>query len=222
VIDGGGMGSEGPDNMMEGPAANTVVFAAQGMIEPDNGHRFHLEIPLQAYPVVLPEQKEPAPEPVGELFVFDFRVPVRPAPVVNIDQRVEANGVTLTLNRVIDSPGRPQGIVCFDPPDGEHRWMLGEDVRMGGPLWFTYPFDGGLEHGPLSAYPEGYLGSTQAERGRCHAVGLGPDRSGSYSFEVETLEGWPEDIEGLDGPEDIEKVRGPWRFDFEVPETSGS
>jgi hypothetical protein len=221
VIDGGGAMSESPDYMMEGPAANTIVFAAQDKIEPGNGHHFHLEIPLQAYPIVSPEEKEVPPEPVGRPFVFDFEVPVRPAPVIKIDQKVEANGITLTLDRVVNSPGRPQAVVCFDPPDDGHRWRLGENVRMGGPLWFTYPFDGGLEHGPLSAYPDGYLGSTPAEKDRCHAVGLRPDRSGDYSFEVGQLEGWPES-ERVNGPEDIKKIRGPWRFDFEVPGAPGS
>lgn len=221
VIDGGGLMSESPENMMKGPAANTVVFAAQDKIEPVNGHRFHLEIPLQAYPIVSPEEKEVTPEPVGKPFVFDFEVPVRPAPVIEIDQKVEANGITLTLDRVVNSPGRPQAVVCFDPPDYRHKWWLGDNVRMGGPLWFTYPFDGGLERGPLSAYPDGYLGSTPAEMDRCHAVGLRPDRSGNYSFEVEDLEGWPKD-ERVSGPEDIKKIQGPWRFNFEVPETPGS
>lgn len=221
VIDGGGMISESPDNMMEGPAANTVVFAAQGMIDPDAEHHFRLKIPLEAFPIVSSGEEEVPPEPVGKPFVFDFELPVRPAPIVEIDQKVEANGMTLTLDRVVNSPGRPQAIVCFDPPDDGYRWGLGENVRMGGPLWFTYPFDGGLEHGPLSAYPDGYLGSTQAERDRCHAISLRPDRSGSYSFEVGQLEGWPEDGR-VNGPEDIKKIQGPWRFDFEVPKTPGS
>lgn len=216
VVDGGGMISVAPDNVMEGPIANTVVFTAQDRIEPGDRHRFRLEIPLEAYPILRPGEKEVPPKPVGEPFVFDFQIPVRPAPIIEIGQKVEAGGLTLTLDRVVNSPGRPQAIVCFAPPDTEHRWGLGEDVRMGGRFWFTYPFDGGLEHGPISAYPDGHLGSTPAEKNRCHAVGLRPDRSGSYSIEVGAIEGWPREGR-VNGPEDIKKIRGPWRFNFDVP-----
>jgi hypothetical protein len=52
-------------------------------------------------------QKAPPPEPVGEPFVFEFEIPVLPAPVVEVNQKDTANGITLTLERVMDSPGRP-------------------------------------------------------------------------------------------------------------------
>jgi hypothetical protein len=62
-------------------------------------------------------------EPVAGPFIFVFEIPVRPAPTIEVNQEVEAEGVTLTLKRVVDSPVVPQAIVCFELPDDEHRWM---------------------------------------------------------------------------------------------------
>jgi hypothetical protein len=41
-------------------------------------------------------------------FVFDFEIPVRPAPTIEVNQRVEAEGVAPTLRRVVAS----RWIVC--------------------------------------------------------------------------------------------------------------
>lgn len=216
VVDGGGMVSVAPDNVMDEPIPNTVVFAAQEKLAPGDRHTFRLQIPLEAYSVLPPEENRPPSEPVGEPFDFKFTVPVRPAPVVEIGQKVVANDVAFTLDRVVNSPGRPQAIVCFDPPDTKHDWGLG-NVRMGGLLWFTYPFDGGLEYGPAAAYPGSYFTDTPQDKKRCHVVELRPDRSGDYSFEVGTIGGWPRDGSS-NGPGDVKTIHGPWKFDFEVPD----
>lgn len=217
VVDGGGMVSVAPDNVMEGPASHTVVFAAQEKIVPGAKHTFLLQIPLEAYPILSPEENELPSEPVGEPFVFELTIPVRPAPVVEVKQKVVVNDIALTLDRVVNSPGRPQAIVCFDPPDTRNDWTLGEDVRMGGLLWFTYPFDGGLEYGSAAAYPASYFSDTPDYKKRCHVVELRPDRSGDYSFQVGAIQGWPR-RDQVDRPEDVKTIHGPWKFDFEVPE----
>lgn len=217
TVDGGGTGSASPDEKVNEPYVNTTVFAVSERMSASESHRFHLEIPLQAYPLVSQGDKELPPVPVGDPFVFDFEVPVLSAPIVDIGQRVEANGVTLTLEKVVNSPGKPQAVVCFQPPDKEHQWGLGENVRMGGRLWFTYPFDGGLEYSPVSAQNSGYLGGMPVKEKQCYAVEVRPDRSGSYSFTVGSLEGWPESQQ-FDGPDNTKKIRGPWKFTFEMPE----
>ncbi|CAN5569462.1 hypothetical protein BH24ACT22_BH24ACT22_15320 [soil metagenome] len=217
ATDGGGMMSAGPDEKMDGPYVNTTVFTASERLNAGKSHSFRLEIPLQAYPLVSQGEKELPTVPVGDPFVFDFEVPVLPAPIIEIGQKVEANGVTLTLEKVVNSPGKPQAVVCIQPPDDQHQWELGENVRMGGRLWFTYRFDGGLEYSPLSAENSGYVGGMSAKEKQCYAVEMRPDRSGNYSFMVDSLAGWPRDQQA-DASGDVKTIRGPWKFTFEVPE----
>jgi hypothetical protein len=39
-----------------------------------------------------------------------------------LNQRAEAEGVAMTLRRVVASPVVPQAVVCFGPSDDGHRW----------------------------------------------------------------------------------------------------
>jgi hypothetical protein len=105
MAENSGMTSEGPDNMVEGPLQNMVAFEPEEGLEPGEGHRFHLEIPLVEDAVVPLEEKRLPPEPFpGKPFVFDFEIPVRPDPVAQVGQKEVAKGVTPTLDRVFDSP----------------------------------------------------------------------------------------------------------------------
>ena len=195
MVGGQQQGSEGPENMMEGPNSNSPVFQAQGRIEPGDEHRFRLEVPLQEMAVAPPPgERWPDPEPVGEPFVFEFEVPVRPAPVVEVDERDTAGGVTLTLERVSNSPARPQGVFCFDPPDDAHDWIL-----TGGDLAF--------EGGPVPG------------KGHCLEMLLNVPLGGRSSVTVAEIEGIPHCPSGNDEvcAKKERTIRGPWTFEFEVP-----
>ena len=106
----------GPD-IMRMPKANSAVFEVPEGLEPGRNHRFHLEIPLEEMPTTFPSMEqgeqgvrfEPGP-PVGP-FVFDFELPVRPAPTIELNEKVEANGVKMNLDRVVNSPARPQAVI---------------------------------------------------------------------------------------------------------------
>lgn len=195
LVDGQQQVSEGPDNMMEGPNSNSAVFEAQGDLEADAEHRFRLEVPLQESAVAAPPgEKWPDPEPVGEPFVFEFEVPVRPQGVFGVDQQDTAGGITLTLERVSTSPGRPEGVFCFDPPDADLDW---------------YPTGGDLE----------FEGGPVAGKGHCVEMLLNVPLEGRSSVTVGELEGIPPCPSGND--EVCQKkerlIRGPWTFEFEVP-----
>lgn len=197
MVGGQQQGSEGPGNMMEGPNSNSAVFQAQGDLEPGDQHRFRLEVPLQEMAVAPPPgERWPDPEPVGEPFVFEFEVPVRPAPVFEVNERDTAGGVTLTLERVSNSPARPQGIFCFDPPDDTHDWFL-----TGGDL--------AGEGGPVSG------------KGHCLEMLLNVPLEGRSSVTVAEIEGIiPRCPSGNDEAcaKRDRTIRGPWTFEFEVPE----
>jgi hypothetical protein len=186
MVNNSGMISEGPDNMVKGPLQNMVAFEPDQSLEPSEKHRFRLKIPLYERAVVPLEEKELPPEPFeDEPFIFSFEIPVHPAPVVEVNQKDTANGITLTLERVTDSLGRPEAVICFEPQD---------DVRG----WFPTGKD--LNSEDLSPV---------AGEGNCLEMLLNYSLEGRSSVTVEQIELYPAN--------DGEVVRGPWRFDFEVP-----
>ncbi len=181
---------------------NTVVFETPESLEPGRSHRFHLEMPLEEMPVSASMEEgklrllrfEPAP-PIGP-FVFDFEVPVRPAPTVELDQKVEANGVEMALDRVVNSPARPQAVICFRPPDAEHEWH---------PMVEAQPTD----REPLETLPLG---------NGCWSAPLYDGTEERSSITVTAIDGMPTD-ENITDPEMMQPtvIPGPWKFDFEVP-----
>jgi hypothetical protein len=208
MVDNSGAVSEGPDNMVKGPLQHMVAFEPEEKLEPGDKHRFRLKVPLIESPVVQPPQKRPLPEPFkGGPFVFDFEAPVRAVQVIDVGQKDTAKGVTLTLDRVINSPGKPQAVVCYEAPDDEHSWYL---------------------HGGKGTY-EGGWGSSGSMKGvsstGCQKLQLEGPLEGRWSLEVATIVGMPicpadaaeaakECFAEIDeGP----RIRGPWRFEFDVP-----
>ncbi len=134
----------------------------------------------------LPYQVE-----TGDPFVFDFEIPVRPAPTVQVDQKVEAGGVTLTLDRVIDSPARPEAVFCFEPPDDEHEWYL-------------YDLTGGS--------------SITQNEDNCQAYVLRSGLERRSTLTVTRLEGILPPRADTGEKKSMRTIRGPWTFEFEVPE----
>jgi hypothetical protein len=198
-----GVTSAGPDNMVEGPLQNMVAFKPEERLEPSEGHRFRLEVPLLESAVVPMEEKQLPPEPFpGKPFVFEFEIPVRPVPVVEVDQKETVSGVTLTLDRVINSLGRPQAVFCYEAPDEEHSWTLygGKGTYLGG--WGS---SGGMKSVPPA---------------ECQTLQLKSHLDGRSSLEVTAIEGMP-DCRAVrvecDKKIGDKTIRGPWRFEFDVP-----
>jgi len=210
MVNNSGQTSEGPDNMAKGPLQNMVAFEPEEKLEPSEKHRFRLKIPLYESPVVPLGEKRPPPEPFeGGPFVFEFEVPVRPVPVVEVDQKVTAKGVTLKLERVMNSIGRPQAVICYEPPDDEHSWFL---------------------HGGKGTYLGGW-GSSGSMQGvppaDCQKLLLEKPLHGRSSVEVAAMEGIPrcpsgnaEAAEACYDKIGERMIRGPWRFEFEAPSKS--
>lgn len=179
--------------------ADAVFEASEGM-DPDRDHRFRLTFPLGRG--MLPEG------PNAGTFVFDFEVPVRPAPVIEVDQEAEAKGVTLTLQRIVNSPGRPQAVVCFDPPAGDGYEYSPQVERAG----FGTPRVTG--DGVNLNEPPGVVDL----EGNCWSLTLGDPLKGRSSVTVPYLnymEGVP--WKGK-GEVSVKRLDGPWTFEFEVPD----
>ena len=186
VTDAGGEAFTEVDGMTQYPGAVAVFEAPEGL-EAGKEHRFRLEVPLS-------EGGMPGEKPDAGPFVFDFEIPVRSVPVVEVDQEATTKGITLTLERVVNSPSRPQAVVCIDPPDDEHTWTpwLERDGM---------PVDAATAPRPLG---DG-----------CWARTLAKPVEGPSSVSVAYIHGMPRDASAPD--EDGKKVRGPWTFEFEAP-----
>jgi hypothetical protein len=170
-----------------GERADAVFDAPEG-IEPGRGHRFRLEVPLQEVPLKVGVAPSGKPEPGP--FVFVFEVPVRPASTIEVDQEVEAEGIVLTLERVVNSPVLPQAVICFEPPDDEHSWM-----------------------------PWSKVGSAPRKLGEdCWSLGMGAPVEGRSSVTVAYLEGTLKNPSNAREARAAPKmIRGPWTFEFEAP-----
>jgi hypothetical protein len=165
-------------------------------LEPSEKHSFRLEVPLYESAVVpLGEKQLPGDPFPGDPFVFDFEIPVHAVSVVEVNQKETAEGVTLTLERVINSPGRPRAVICYGPPDDEHSWTL-------------YGGEGTLESGWSNS---GWTGSVK-----------GPVE-GRSSVEVTGIEGIVDCPSGSAEAAkacwnaETKRIQGPWRFEFDVP-----
>jgi hypothetical protein len=200
----------------KGPLENLVAFKPKEELKPSKEHDFRLQIPLYENAVVGLQGKQPPPEPFpGDPFVFTFDVPVHHVHVVDVNQKAMAKGVTLRLDRVIDSPGRPRAVICYEPPDDKHSWLSygGEGTLLGG--WSTSGWSG---TGSMRSIPPA----------KCQKLMLDAPAQGRTSVEVRMLEGWPDCQsfkEEAAWQACMEKgyrtIRGPWRFEFKVQDLAG-
>jgi hypothetical protein len=200
----------------KGPLENLVAFKPKEELKPSKEHDFRLQIPLYESAVVPLQGKQPPPEPFpGDPFVFKFEAPVHAVSVVDVNQKVPAKGATLRLDRVIDSPGRPRAVICYEPPDDKHSWLSygGEGTFQGG--WSTSGWSG---TGSMRSIPPA----------KCQKLMLDAPAQGRTSVEVRMLEGWP-DCQSFKEEaawqacmeERYRTIRGPWRFDFKVQDLAG-
>lgn len=138
-----------------------------------------------------------------EPLVFSFEVPVREMQTISVGQTVEANGFSVTLARVENSPARSQAFLCFDPPrDEEYTWVpVVERPNIAESDVFTNE--------------SSYMEKPEKTTG---CVGYDLFRSlygdpGTHSFTVLELQGRA----GTKVTPD-KTITGPWTFEFEVPE----
>jgi hypothetical protein len=171
-----------------------ATFDAPEGIEPGRMHRFRLEVPLVEEPMRVGDRVSGKPEPGP--FVFDFEIPVRPAPSIELNQKAKADGVTVTLKRVVDSPLLPQAVICFEPPNDDYRWMP----------WLR---DNG-------SYEE-VTSNPQKLGDGCWSLKMDAPVEGRSSVTVETLESLPGSSSDPDESLEPKVIRGPWTFEFDAP-----
>ncbi len=194
LIDGASMvaGPGAAPEEVRKPMGHAQLFEAPEGLEPNRTHRFRLEIPLYEGGSPMRKDQEPQAGP----FVFEFEVLVRPIPAVEVNQKATTKGVTLTLERVLNSPGRPQAIVCFEPPSDDYLWRPS-----------TAP-TGFQREEPLPVHEL---------EGDCWSLTLEEPVEGRSSVTVTEILGYPRTARAMQEDEDGQEIRGPWTFEFEAP-----
>lgn len=142
-------------------------------------------------------------ESAGRMLVFDFEIPVREMQTIWVGQTVEANGFSVTLDRVENSPARSQAFLCFGPPRDEAY------------TWVPVIERPNVSESDVFTNDSSYMQKPEKTTG---CVGYDLFRSlygdpGTHSFTVLELQGRAGTRVNPD-----ETIEGPWTFEFEVPE----
>lgn len=177
----------------KGSQASVVVFESPTRLNSGENYRFQAKVSLF--------NRIDSRRPILPWFVFDLDVPVKSAPVIEVNQTVEANEIPITLTRVVNSPARAYAHLCFDPPKGKYDLPV---VKTG----FL-----GLGGGHIADIPVNHrndVGGVAAEG--CATYNFGKtlyDQPGRHYLTVTEL--YAAD------PEVRDTIKGPWRFSFKVP-----
>lgn len=190
VTDASGEDFTNVDGMTQYPGA-VAVFETPENFEHGREHRFRLEVPLDE--AGMPRM--PGDKPKSGPFVFNFKVPMQPVPEIEVNQTIEAQGITLTLDRVVNSAGRPQAIVCVESYDDKYTltpWLEREGM----------PVDAATAPRRL--------------KDGCWSLTMGDPIEGRSSVTVAYVHAFPRSASNPN--EDGKKIRGPWTFEFRAPE----
>lgn len=187
---------------------------------------------------------EVLPVPEGAIvgpFTFDFSVPFIPGRTIEVHQTVEAAGVAVRLEQVVVTPSETRAILCFEPPDEDHReWIpittldAGDEQDLSG---IVKPLSGAtwyVRSGRLRFKPDGSVSAVdETEKEGCYRYSFLAslhDQRGEWTLTVTELVGM--DIGGLesrinrqadsaavsvDAAEFQTRLAGPWVFRFRVP-----
>lgn len=189
-----GSGSSGPP---KGAAAGTEVFRVSQPLEAGEKHRFRAEVFFNGPTGPIPENGSYETERFGRPFFVEVEASVRAASQIRVDQTVEANGVPITLTRVVNSPARTSAYLCFEPPERKYDWplvntRLFEEGRMADAPVYHIDYAGGVKGCAEYAFDESLYG-----------------RAGTHSLSISDLQPSSPDTRG--------SIKGPWRFSFEIP-----
>jgi hypothetical protein len=92
-----------------------------------------VDIPVDGTGAVLTTRAQPAPVDLPNVgtFHFEFEIPVyQGIKIMDINQSVEANGITMTLKSLILNRSHVDALLCIPLPSAQD-WELGPEVRFG-------------------------------------------------------------------------------------------
>lgn len=210
AMEQGGM-EQAPPVLPEGSQASVDVFETTKPFEAGENQRFRASVLIEDFG---PEVREGGSNvtQITKPFFFDFTVPIRDVPVIEVNQTVEAVGsnstiggnVPITLTEVVLSPARTSAYLCFKPPDELYDLPM---VKTSETRIFR-----GSKYAAAPVYHNRDTFYGNVRKGCATYVFDDPlyGQPGDYSLTITELR-------GSRGLADV-SVEGPWKFDFEVPE----
>ena len=201
-IGGLGVGTDPTDRSQDKDRFSELAFfEPSGNLEVTEPHRFQLKF---GHAAGRKKQAGMAPdEPSSRTPTFGFKIPVREMQTIQIGQTVEANGFSVTLDRVENSPARSQAFLCFDPPqDADYTWV---------PV---------VERPNISESDVFTNESSHMEKPETTTGCVGYDLFRSMYGDPGTHSLTVTELQGRDGTKvnPDETIVGPWTFEFQVPE----
>ena len=149
-------------------------------------------------------------------------MPFIPGRVAEVNQTVEAAGVTVRLERVVVTPSETRVIVCFEPPDGGQReWApiltleAGNEQHVAATV--SRPF---YESGQEGCYRSSFLASLHDQRGEWTLTVselVGEDISRLESQILRQADSAVVEMDAVEATEFQTRLAGPWVFRFRVP-----
>ncbi len=207
-VGGGGMGTDPMyGNEGEERLSDLAFFEPSNELNPSAERSFRFELKLNPEAGDGGGQDDSPAKAADQTIVFDFGIPVHEVDVIRVGQTVEANGVSMTLEQVENSPARTEAVLCFDPPrDDKYNWVpiverpniAESDVFTNEMLYYTRP--------------EAATGCVGYDLFRSLH-----DQPGTYSLVVKRIEGRVPTTRNFETKLE-EEIIGPWAFEFEVPE----
>jgi len=208
---GGGLGvvtDPYDESINEAGSSDLAFFEPSEKLDPSSEHGFRFELELNPKAGEGGGQDDLPAKSADKTLVFNFGIPVNKIDVIKVGQTMEANGISMTLERVENSPARTEAILCFDPPrDEKYTWVpvierpdIAESDVFGNDSLYN-------------ARPDERVGCVGYDLFRSLY-----DQPGNHSLTVTQLEGRSP---SADDPRLMalrEKIAGPWTFEFEVPE----
>ncbi len=183
----------------KGSLVGTVVFEMSKMLEAGEKHRFRVVVETSGPADPVTRSAEAGTERMRAPFTLNLEVPVREAPVIDVNQTVESGGVPITLTEVVNSPAMTRAYLCFNPPQRAYDWPI---VKTGV-----------FEQPQLADSPVNHLG-----------LGALKEGCATYVFD-EALYGDPgvhsltiTELHASEPEEAHDPLKGPWRFRFNIPE----
>ncbi|MCS7251726.1 MAG: hypothetical protein NZ572_04730 [Thermoflexus sp.] len=167
-----------------------VAFDAWEHAQLPSALSLQLTLPLETFDSQLEERSSGDPGKI-EPFVFSFAVPVHPGYALRTPRVATANGISITLERLIAAPSGTKARLCMTPLDPQRSWsivsMLALDLRA--------VFGGGITRDGAGCFRVFFpVGSTEP-------------RLMDGSLQILELMGW----DPTDGKE-LLRLPGPWRF----------
>ncbi len=200
---------QGVDGNTAHVSAGLVTFDAESLGSDTASVSLRLTLP----DVRAKAEKAAGSDLVAGAFAFQFTVPVMPGRVIAVSKTVVANGVPVTLERVVVTPSETRAYVRFAASAGIDASDWNADAHISGAGWDSRQLPAGFS-GEMT------VGSMFTNSSGEHVTTFSGDyrgRHGEWSLTVDALSGIDTKAPSSEGLPKQARIAGPWIFKLSLP-----